>query len=68
MDQEQYERIKASFGMWMYESLQDMLHVRNYNLEKIGIKQLERSEIIDMAIAIFDKRVDLELQKDVKGE
>ncbi len=63
MNQEEYERIKASFGMWMYESFQDMLHVGNYNFQKLGIKTFARSEIIDMAIAIFHKRVELELQK-----
>lgn len=68
INEEEYERIKASFGMWMYESFQNVLHVQNYNFNKLGIDTFKRSEIIDMGIAIFNKRVDLELQKAGNGD
>lgn len=63
MDQQKYDEIKHSFGMWMYESLMDVKHVTHYNLSEIGIDQLKRSEIIQMGLAIFDKRVDLEFRR-----
>ena len=71
MDEERYEGIKASFGMWMYESFETILHIQNYNFEKLGINKIKRCptkftrpEMIEMAIAIFNKRVDLELLTD----
>lgn len=61
LTKEQYEEIKSSFGMWMYESFQSVLHVTHYNFEKFGIKSLSHEDKVAMAIAIFDKRVELEL-------
>jgi 3-methyladenine DNA glycosylase/8-oxoguanine DNA glycosylase len=68
INEERYDRIKTSFGMWMYESFQDLLHVQNFNFAKLGIHKFRRSEIIAMSIAIFNKRVDLELQKAGNGD
>ena len=58
---ERYEEIKSCFGMWMYESFQSVLHVTHYNFEKLGIAKFSRQDKVAMAVAIFDKRVELEL-------
>lgn len=72
--EERYEEILHSFGMWMFESFQTILHIQNYNFDKLGINKTKmrptkftRPEIVEMAIAIFNKRVDLELQKEGNG-
>ena len=68
------QEIKENFGMWMYESFQTVVHIHAYNFAKLDIKDksgkpeiFTRSEMMDMGIAIFNKRVDLELQKTGNG-
>lgn len=60
ISKKRYDNIKHSFGMWMYESLMNVEHITHYNFEKIGIGKFKRAEIIQMGLAIFDKRVELE--------
>lgn len=73
--EKRYQEIKSSFAMWLHESFQSIVTIQNYNFAKLDIKnksdkpeEFTRSELFDMGIAIFNKRVDLELQKTGNGK